>query len=190
MSKVISLDLELNQPSRRIIQLGYVIGNINNGRIFSERSLIINPHEKLGVIEDGRTITELTGITQDQVDNGMSLIEAYEIMCDDIRKYNPTRTPVQWGMGDSECIMRELGLNWDTFIFRKRTFDVKALYQIYRLFNNQSVAAGLESAMKSLDLPTNYRYHNALEDAKATFVTLIELGNKMVLSDKVKKLVK
>jgi len=32
---LVSMDLELNQPSRRIIQIGAVIGNIRTGEIVS-----------------------------------------------------------------------------------------------------------------------------------------------------------
>lgn len=191
MAKVISIDLELNQPSRKIIQLGYVIGNVQKGTILLERSLIINPHEQLGMLSDKNMhITELTGINQEMVDNGIELSEAYKIMCEDIKKHNPTSTPVQWGMGDSECIMEELNLNWDTFVFRKRTFDVKALYQVYRLFTNQGVAAGLETAMNSLGMNFLGRPHDALADAKNTFLIFLELGKKMILSDKIIDLVK
>jgi hypothetical protein len=57
MSKVISIDLEMNMPSQKIIQLGYVIGDPITGRVFVSRSLTINPNEILNP-----EITALTGI--------------------------------------------------------------------------------------------------------------------------------
>lgn len=192
MSKVISIDLELNPDSKgkptKIIQLGYVIGDVRNERIFCERSLIINPHEDLGFIQDGRSITDLTGITQEMVDNGMSLQEAYEIMCGDIKRWNPTVTAVQWGTGDSRALRQELGLSIEDYIFRMREFDAKTLYQVYRLFNNEGVAAGLENAMKSLGMEFIGRPHDAKDDALNTFRIFYKLGKMLVFADKVRKL--
>lgn len=188
MSKVISIDLELNQPSGKIIQIGYVIGTIFQTKILAERSLIVNPEEKLGSIQNGMTMTEFTGITQEQVDSGYTLKEAYEIMCSDIKKFNPTTTPVQWGQGDARALRIELNMTHDEFVFRSRDFDVKTIYQTYRLFNNKSVASGLEAAMRSLGMEFQGRPHDALADAKNTYYTFMNLGNRLVLSDKINKL--
>lgn len=191
MSKVISIDLELNQPSGKIIQIGYVIANIRDGRILKEASLIVNPNEPLGLLNDrNMTITDLTGITQEQVDNGLTLQEAYDYMCQDIKKYNPSRTPVQWGTGDSRTIRTQLGLSYNDFIFRGREFDVKTLFQTYQLFNNDSVAAGLGSAMKTMGLEFEGREHDALADAYNTFLMFREMGNRLVISDKIRQVIK
>lgn len=191
MSKVISIDLELNQPSGKIIQIGYVIGVVKDGRILTSQSLIINPNEPLGRLNDrDMTITELTGITQQQVDNGMSLQEAYDILFEDVVRLNPSRTPVQWGTGDSRAIRTQLGLSYNDFIFRGREFDVKTLFQTYQLFNNESVAAGLASAMQTVGLEFNGRQHDALADAYNTFLMFREMGNRLVMSDKIRQVIK
>ena len=178
MGKVIVIDLEANQPSDTIIALGYVIGDVRTGRIFVERDLIVNPNETLGYIENGVSITELTGITQEQVDNGMTLHEAYSIMKSDIEKYNPTRTCVQWGMGDSRLLLKQLGIDSSEYIFRNRIFDVKSLYQMYCLFTGKKVAAGLKKACELVGAEFDGAAHNALNDAKATFNIFKVLGDK------------
>ena len=40
---LVSLDLELNQPSRRIIQIGAVVGNIRTGEIVSRFDSKVSP---------------------------------------------------------------------------------------------------------------------------------------------------
>ena len=191
MSKVISIDLELNQPSGKIIQLGYVIGAIRYPRVIKSASIIVNPYEQLGRLSNkDMSITDLTGITQEDVDKGVSLQEAYALMCKDIEKYNPSRTPVQWGTGDSRALRTQLGLSHDEFIFRGREFDVKTLFQTYQLFNNGSVAAGLASAMTTMGLEFVGTEHNAEDDAHNTFMMFRELGNRLVMSNKIRQVIK
>jgi hypothetical protein len=44
---LVSMDLELNQPSRRIIQIGAVTGNIRTGEIVSRFDSKVSPNEEL-----------------------------------------------------------------------------------------------------------------------------------------------
>lgn len=195
MSKVICIDLEMNQPSGKIIEIGYVIGDVVNGRIFEKKGIIVNPNEQLGSIpENNIHITDYTSITQEMVDNGVSLKEAYDEMCRDIERHNPTVTCVQWGdgagdnKGDHDYLRQELGLKWDEFVFRPRAWDVKSMFQIHRAFARKGVASGLVNALKDLNLEFVGRPHRAVDDAFNTFVVFKGLGSKTVKYDKLKKL--
>jgi len=199
MSKVICLDLEMNQPSGKIIQIGYVIADVVTNRTFLERSIVVDPKEPLGEIVQGDLqvpVAAFTGISQERIDQeGVSLLEAYQILCDDVKRHNPTTTCVQWGdgagdhKGDHDAIRRELGLDWDSFIFRPRSWDVKSLYQIYRAFHHAGVVGGVNSALKSLGMTFEGREHDALCDAKNTYRIFYLLGQKLVLADQLKRLV-
>lgn len=59
---VVSLDLEFNQPSGRIIQIGAVLGRISTGQLISHFETKVNPGEPLS-----DTIAALTGITADDL---------------------------------------------------------------------------------------------------------------------------
>lgn len=192
MSKVIAIDLELNQPSGKIIELGYTIGDVVSGKIFSKQAHIINPEEPLGIIPGLNVhITDYTGITQELIDlAGTTLPYAYKQMCEDIKKYNPTVTVVQWGQGDSDCLREQLGLSWDDYVFRQRIWDAKSLYQIHRCFQREGVAAGLEKAMKTLGMEFEGRPHRAIDDAYNTFRIFRELGLKSINYDKIKGIIK
>ena len=63
-----SLDLEMNQPSRKIISIGVVVGNIRTGNILEKLNVFVNPREKLIT-----RIKDLTKITQEDVDSGYTL---------------------------------------------------------------------------------------------------------------------
>ncbi len=194
MSKVIAIDLEMNPVSGKIIQLGYIIGDLASGKVFTQYDIIVNPNEELQVIpENGIHISDYTGITQAMINNGTTLEIAYKVMCDDIKKYNCTTTCVQWGdgkgdnKGDHDHLRRELGLTWEQFIFRARTWDVKSYYQIYRAFKRQSVAAGLVKACESLGMTFVGRPHNAKCDAINTFLIFRKIGSKLIAFDQIEK---
>jgi hypothetical protein len=70
---LVSLDLELNQPSRRIIQIGAVVGNIRTGEIVSRFDSKVSPDEELSP-----AIVKLTKIKQEEVDAAPKVREAYE----------------------------------------------------------------------------------------------------------------
>jgi inhibitor of KinA sporulation pathway (predicted exonuclease) len=183
MSKVIVIDLEMNQPSKKIIQLGYVIGNARKGQIIKSVCVNVNPNESLHP-----DIIKLTSITDEQVLSAGTLMEAYGLMCADIQRYNVSKTCVQWGIGDSNELRRQLGLTYDEYVFRNRTFDVKSLFQMNQLFNNNSVAMGLKAACEEFNIEFTGQEHNAEADAINTFKLFCDLGNTMVLSTKIRKL--
>src|SRR5918911_436132 len=104
VKNILVIDLELNQPSESIIELGYVIGNPKSGEILRKNSILINPNETLSEV-----IIELTSITQDMVDSGSSLHFAYQTMVADVVKYEAIPVIHQWGVGDSFLLKKQLG---------------------------------------------------------------------------------
>lgn len=186
--KVISIDLEMNNTGK-IIELGYVIYDLQKRRLIHEGNSLVNPNESLGVLNNGVHVTEYTGITQEMVDGAYDLNYAYNEMCKLIKKYNCSVTPIQWGdgmsdsKGDHDYLRRQLGLTWDKFIFRPRAWDVKSLYQMYRAFCNKGVASGLVKACEHLNLQFYGRPHRAFNDAFMTLEIFIELGSRMKIYD-------
>ena len=70
---LVSIDLEMNQPSEKIIQVGAALGNVRTVEVTSRFDVNVNPNEAL----DSRII-RLTGIRQSDVDNAGSLLQAYQ----------------------------------------------------------------------------------------------------------------
>jgi len=186
VTRFLSLDLELNQPSNKIIQIGACVGDIETGEIVDRFSIFVNPHEELGYCDGGenssKTITDLTGITQDQVDNGVELREAYLQLVEFAKKYETFINPITWGGGDSEAIRQQLyadpynqNLSW---IFGRRWIDAKTLFVSWRFANNEPIKGGLARSMLKLGLKFEGRKHDAEDDAVNTFriyVKLLEL---------------
>lgn len=158
-----SLDLELNQPSGKIIQIGACVFSHKDGKIIDKFMVYVNPKEKIDP-----SITELTGITQTMVElEGYDVKDAYLLLEKFVRKKRAFMTPIVWGSGswdDSSCLYKQAGVKEPNFMGH-RVIDVKTLYQSLRLRSWKKVKGGLSSAMKELGLNFEGRNHNALDDA-------------------------
>ena len=173
--KILSLDLELNQdPSSgpKIIEIGACVGDIFTGEVIESYSAFVNPQQKLLSI-----IVKLTSITQEQVDAGGTLAEAYLGMEALARKHDCLSIPIVWGAGDGYALRQELPAHIE-WAFGKRELDVKAVFQAYQMAFNQKVQAGLAKAMTRLGLVFKGKKHRAVDDAINTFIIYCALLKK------------
>jgi inhibitor of KinA sporulation pathway (predicted exonuclease) len=162
-----SLDLEMNQPSRRIIQIGACVGNIKTGAIFEKISLFVNPYERLNPY-----ITDLTKITQEDVDNGYTLEEAYRKLQDLHSKYGAFINCITWGGGDSQELLTQLkedNPSFEGWCFGRRWIDTKTLFVSWRFSQGQPIQGGLAKSMLKVGLKFEGQKHNATDDAVNTF---------------------
>jgi hypothetical protein len=102
---IVALDLELNQPSQRIVQIGAVLGNVRTGEVVSQFDVKVNPGEPL----DSR-ITVLTGLSPQEIELAPGLSAAGQALAawlsprDSLRILNP----LTWGGGDTETLREQL----------------------------------------------------------------------------------
>jgi inhibitor of KinA sporulation pathway (predicted exonuclease) len=161
--KLLSLDLEMNQPSGKVIQVGACVFRKKDGAIIDKFMVYVNPGEKLD-----KQIVELTGITQNKVDTeGYSCKEAYFKLKQFAQKHKVLKNPLVWGSGswdDSAHLYKEANPGEPNFMGH-RVWDVKTLYQMYRFENGLSIKGGLAAAMEELGLTFEGKNHNALFDA-------------------------
>lgn len=166
---LVSLDLEMNQPSRDIIQIGAVIGNVKTGEIVSRFGSFVNPQEPL----DPR-ITQLTKITQADVDAAPFFINAYKALLKWLAPFDELRVlnPLTWSGGDTDKLYEQLlrtGLGVDNWPFGRRWLDVKTIFVAWRMAQGHEIQGGLARAMTKVGLNFNGQKHNALADAENTF---------------------
>ena len=173
--KLIALDLELNQPSNKIIEIGACVFELEPFSIIEELSAIVNPEEPLNPY-----IIKLTSITQEMVDQGTDLQIAYGKLCMLVVKHNALTTPVVWGCGDSPCLQKQVAVgNPSPFIFGRREFDTKTLYQSYRLANNLKTQSGLSKSMAKCGINFQGVKHRAVDDARNTAIFFKFLTDKL-----------
>ena len=174
--KLTCLDLEFNQPSGKIIQIGAVIGDTNNGEVTHRLRIYVNPEEPIAPY-----ITELCGISQDQIDKqGVLLKDAYAELKDFHRKYSTFINPVTWGGGDSQAIFDKL--DEDTradWCFGRRWIDAKTLHVSKMVSEGRVLSGGLSTSMKHYGLKFQGRKHDALDDAENTFRIYYEMLVRM-----------
>lgn len=162
-----SLDLEMNQPSRRIIQIGACVGNIKTGAILEKISLFVNPYERINPY-----ITDLTKITQEDVDSGMSLEEAYRELQKMHEKYGAFVNCITWGGGDSQELLTQLqqdNPSFEGWCFGRRWIDTKTLFVSWRFSLGEPIQGGLAKSMLKVGLRFEGQKHNALDDSINTF---------------------
>lgn len=180
--KRIALDLELEQPNtnkqtpdsmltrERIIQVGYVIFDDESGEVLEyQRNYIHTPNLKLSAF-----IKELTGVTDEDIANGESLVTSMDRLRSLAVKHGANRKILTWGGGDQEAILNELpgGYEWK---FGRSSLNVKHLYQLTREAQGLNPSAGLRKALKSLGINFVGKPHDALTDAENTAIIFRKL---------------
>lgn len=171
--KFLALDLELNQPSGKIIQVGVAIGSAGDRRDqYITHKWYIDPKEPIDPF-----ITDLTGITQTDIS---SYCVSHQTVADElgalIREHKCFVNPVTWGGGDSTELLAEFCKNHADFPhFGRRWIDVKTWYTLYMLCRGKNPTGGLASAMGQYKLQFQGRAHQADVDAENTLALFFKI---------------
>ena len=165
--KLTCLDLEMNQPSGKIVQIGAVIGDTLSGAITNRLRIYINPGESIDPF-----ITDLCGISQDQINQeGIPLSDGYRLLKDFHQKHSTFINPVTWGGGDSQEIYDQLDEDSrKDWCFGRRWIDAKTMAVTRMIAREDRVySGGLATTMKKYGLTFQGRKHDAQDDAENTF---------------------
>ena len=176
----LALDLELNQPSNKIIQVGITIGNRKQIPVqYFKASWIVDPREHLRP-----DIVELTGITEERI---LAERKSLSYIAEEIQGYIRTMdcfvNPVTWGGGDSIELLKEfedLGIHFPCF--GRRWVDVKTIHQYLQITEGKNPKASLRSALARWNLKFDGRQHDAGDDAYNTlklFFYLLDRQDKI-----------
>lgn len=160
---LMALDLEMNQPSNSIVQIGIAVGDLETKQVVYSES--INVYQPEQVTE---YITKLTGITQADVDAGAPLLDAYAKVFVIHKQYNCLMNPVTWGGGDSELLRKQLGFTDTSWIFGRRWIDVKTLFVSRCIARGEKIQSGLAKSLTRVGLQFVGSKHNAGDDAVNT----------------------
>lgn len=171
-----TLDLELEQPKsnpqtkdsllneEKIIQIGVVFFRPKTFEVLEKKAWYININTKLSTF-----IKELTGITQEEVDNGTTIsiaVKELQEMCD---KYQAFKQPITWGGGDLWALRKEAIKDKELeYHLGTNEFNAKVLYQFLAEHQGIKRRIGLKGAMEKLGLEFEGRAHDAVVDAYNT----------------------
>jgi len=169
---ILSIDCEYAQPSGKTIQIGAAVFAARTGQLIEKLETYVNPGEPIS-----QFITDLTGITDRDVQNAPSIRDAYLMLQDLHKKHKCFKNPIVWGSGlrnDSQTIYDEAGIvgtdgeRLPNFM-GYRVLDVKSQFQSVQIFHNKIIRGGLEKTCKTLGIGFEGRAHTALADAVNTF---------------------
>jgi inhibitor of KinA sporulation pathway (predicted exonuclease) len=176
---VLSVDLEMNQPSGKIIQIGACAGKIRTGEVIETFSRMVKIDEPITEF-----ITQLTGITQEMNDAGVSLVEAYEDLRKFRRHHKCHKQTIAWGQGDMRVLKEQVKAMlppgpdtwWD---FGIRFFDAKTIFQTLMLANDKSLKAGLAKCLETLGMVFIGNPHDGKDDSVNTFYAFIKMAHML-----------
>ena len=176
--KYLALDLELNNapdgltPNPSIIQVGVTIGSAR--QLPSEwivKKWFVKVNEPIYPF-----ITELTGITTDDVKNGLQHYDIANELDKLIKDNNVFVNPVTWGGGDASELKADFerwGVEFNNF--GRRWIDVKTLHTLNMLARGKKPNGGLSSALSVYDLVFEGKEHRADIDAYNTLKLFFEI---------------
>ena len=174
-----SLDLELNSKRDgsvpKIIQVGIAIGSIDDQENIKTFSWYLNPQEDITPF-----ITQLTGITDDMVQNQSV---THETLAEELgallTSNNVFVNPITWGQNDNLELLQEFKERDINFpFFGRRIIDVKTTYGFLEQVNGRSPSGGLRKSMNRYKCPFIGESHRADVDALNTLRFYFHLLNR------------
>jgi inhibitor of KinA sporulation pathway (predicted exonuclease) len=174
-----SLDLELNSKRDgsvpKIIQVGIAIGSIDDQENIKTFSWYLNPQEDITPF-----ITQLTGITDDMVQNQSV---THETLAEELGALltanNVFVNPITWGQNDNLELLQEFKERDINFpFFGRRIIDVKTTYGFLEQVNGRSPSGGLRKSMNRYKCPFIGESHRADVDALNTLRFYFHLLNR------------
>lgn len=174
--KFIGLDLEMNQPSGRIIQVGVSIGARAQADVdYVTRQWLLSPQEPLNP-----KIIELTGITEESLSlHAVSWQQMSTELNKLIELHKPFINPITWGGGDSAELLESLkGRGIEFKQFGRRWIDVKTFHSMTMLAMDKNPSGGLRSIMGKYGLAFKGTPHRADVDAFNTLRLFFRLINR------------
>lgn len=174
--KYLALDLELAQPSGKIIQVGIAIGRADDRfENYVTKKWYIDPNEPISDF-----IIGLTGITDADIRaNAVSHETVARELSELIKEHNCFVNPVTWGGGDSVELLAEFSNRCVDFPhFGRRWIDVKTFYTLLMFAKNKKPSGGLASAMGAFKLQFKGTAHRADVDAANTLALFHHLVHR------------
>jgi inhibitor of KinA sporulation pathway (predicted exonuclease) len=160
----LSLDLEMNQPSGKVIQVGVAVGNVQSG-VLCTRSWFLDPCELID-----EQITELTGIDDGTIQQSSVPLEQVALELGNlITEHSCFVNPVQWGGGDARTLLSEFRLANVPFpFFGRREIDVKTVCGYLAMVEGRKPSGGLKSYLGKYGMEFSGTPHRADDDARNT----------------------
>lgn len=163
--KVVAVDLELNQPSTKIIQIGAICFQPENGEVIETFNRLVNPGEPIAT-----EIVTLTGIRDEDVRQMPPITQAATDLSAFKKRLQASPIGIVWGAGKSNDVRKIFDESKIESPFKDRIIDVKGVFQMLANASGSKMRQkiGLHRACEILGLGWDSQFgaqHNALADA-------------------------
>jgi inhibitor of KinA sporulation pathway (predicted exonuclease) len=139
-----------------IIEIGLTTIDLGSGERSGRYRLLVRP--SLSTVSE--FCTELTGLTQDEVDSGISFAEACRTLAAEYQA--PSRPWASWGDYDRRQFLRQCEATGTEYPFGSVHVNAKAVFTQARGLRKQP---GMAAALQIEGLPLEGRHHRGEDDA-------------------------
>lgn len=160
---LIVIDLEMNQPSRKIIQIGAVKVQLPSGKIIPFFSEIVNPGEL-----PSDYISQLTGITTKDVREARPLSESLQDFWAKLKKLEEPYCLAAWGLDCPKIVKDSKSLGIEGVPSDLTSYDLRSVCNLHTLLEGRKAKSrGLANVAKFYGIPFE-GHHDAYNDALVT----------------------
>ena len=181
--RTIVLDLELAQPSKKIIQIGATCLDLRSGTTIGNFMTFVNPEEELSPF-----IMDLCNISQKDVDNGEKLPNALMDFWNWTANTVNCRNLAAWG--SDVYLLIEASKDYEVIYPHKlKSLNIKEMASVMRTALPATKArGGLKSTMEAFGLTFEGRQHDALTDSLNTAKLLFYWKEEMRKMQEMRKM--
>lgn len=152
-------DSALTKSQGEITEIGVVLVDMETLDIVGEYTSTVKPKNFPELTE---YCTNLTGITQDEIDSSRPLNEVYKELCNTFLPNQKEFFWVVWGR-DTICLENELNSKGQKVELDPRVMNLKEVTRELKIHG------GLKAVLESLSIEQVLPHHRALPDAKSTY---------------------
>jgi len=153
--------------SSEIIEIGVCVIDTDDWRRVERRRILVRPRRSLV----SPFCTELTGLTQADVDGGLEFAQACALVRDELR--GRFRTWASWGEYDRRQFERQCATGGASYPFGSRHINVK---QRFATAFGLRRGVGMSQALVHAGLPLEGRHHRGDDDAWNIGAIVVELA--------------
>lgn len=141
--------------ANEIIEVGLCVVDVDRMERLERHRILVRPRSRVSEF-----CTELTGLTQDEVDGGVPYEEACRILA---REHAAGRRPwASWGDYDRKQFERQCAAARVTYPFSGRHVNAK---RVFAEANQLPRRPGMAGALAIAGLPLEGRHHSGVDDA-------------------------
>ena len=164
LDKIIVIDVEATcwedkrktREESEIIEIGICLLDVKTGEITDNRGIIVKPESS----EVSEFCTELTTLTQEMVNNGISFRYACDVLMKEYQSRE--RTWVSYGQYDWFQFRKECEKKDVPYPFSSCHINIKNLFA---LMNRLKKEKGMAKALRICDIPLEGTHHRGKDDA-------------------------